>query len=275
MIELDLAFMDEHALRVFLREQVLRRRAFVAGARGVTPPTACVLRCALFGSSLELRGEIVFARDEEPGAGVGVQLDPLPVEAIAAIESFLLAAAPEPEMLTRELMALKLPLPEMPEPAARAVEEPSDPSDEAPLATPPESEPEARALHVRMRALTAAEQRRIALSGNLAERVMLERMYGPSVWEPLLSGGKLSPPEVATIARKGTLPRPLVELIASNAGWLASGEVQRALLSNPRSSPMVVAKVLRVLPKHDLARVPMQTAYPASVRQAAKDMLKR
>lgn len=276
MIELDLSFMDEHALRGFLREQVLRRRAFVEGVRGVEPPSACVLCCVIAGSLVKIQGEIVFAREADPGAGVGVQLAPLPVATIALIESFLLsAAAPEPEMATRELLALNLPLPAMPEPPPAAQIETSEPvaSDEPEPAIP--NEPEAQALHVRMRSLTSVEQRRVAQSGNLAERVMLERMYGPNVWEALLSSGRLSPPEVATIARKGTLPRPLLEAIASNAGWLASGEVQRALLANPRSSPMVIAKVLRMLPKHELARVPMQTAYPASVRQAAKEMIKR
>jgi hypothetical protein len=229
---------------------------------------------------VKIQGEIVFVRDADPGAGVGVQLAPLPVATIAVIESFLLSAAPEPEMATRELLALNLPLPPMPEPEMASREErerePLAPSESEPEPEPPmPSEPEAQALHVRMRSLTSVEQRRVAQSGNLAERVMLERMYGPNVWEPLLSSGRLSPPEVATIARKGTLPRPLLEAIASNAGWLASGEVQRALLSNPRSSPMVIAKVLRMLPKHELARVPMQTAYPASVRQAAKEMIKR
>ncbi len=287
MIELDLGFMDERALRVLLREQVLRRRAFIEGVRGVAPPSACVVSVAIGEKSLRLKGEIVFVREDAAG-GVGVQLEPLPVEAIAAIESFVLAAEPDPEMATRDLLALKLPMPDLPEPplpiAAAPVEaasvEPAAASEERSEAEPVSAhefngQPEAQALHVRMRSLTAVEQRRIALSGNLAERVMLERMYGPNVWEPLLASGRLSPPEVATIARKGTLPRPLVEAIAANAGWIASGEVQRALLSNPRSSPMVVAKVLRVLPKHDLARVPMQTAYPASVRQAAKEMLKK
>jgi hypothetical protein len=283
VIELDLSFMDEQALRGLLRDQVLRRRAFVEGVRGVEPPTPCVLRCVLAGSTVKIQGEIVFVRDANPGAGVGVQLAPLPVATIAVIESFLLSVAPEPEMATRELLALNLPLPLMPEPPARPEREraPLRPaevqaSEDAEQPEPPmPSEPEAQALHVRMRSLTSVEQRRVAQSGNLAERVMLERMYGPNVWEPLLASGRLSPPEVATIARKGTLPRPLLDAIASNAGWLASGEVQRALLANPRSSPMVIAKVLRMLPKHELARVPMQTAYPASVRQAAKEMIKR
>ena len=280
MIEIDLGFMDEPSLRVFLREQVLRRRAFVQGKLAVEPPQPCTLVAVLHRTALHLRGEIVFVRVEDPGAGVGVQLEPLSIEAVAAIESFVLAAPlPEPELPTMQVKALRLPLPDLPEPppAVAVIVHESAPSEATEESDAPEvnESPEAQALHVRMRALSAVEQRRIALTGNLNERVMLERMYGPNVWEALLSSGRLSPPEVATIARKGTLPRPLVELIAANAGWLASGEVQRALLSNPRSSSAVIGKVLRIMPKHDLQRVPMQTAYPATVRQQAKELLKR
>jgi hypothetical protein len=78
---------------------------------------------------------------------------------------------------------------------------------------------------------------------------------------------------VARIARKGTLPRPLVEVVAANASWLAAGEVQRALLSNPRASAAVIGKALHAMPRAELARVPQQTAYPAAVRQAAKKLL--
>jgi hypothetical protein len=98
-------------------------------------------------------------------------------------------------------------------------------------------------------------------------------MYGPNVWETLLKNPRLTIPEVARIARKGTLPRPLVELIAAGTAWLAAGEVQRALLSNPRSTSPVIEKIFRVMPRRDLARVPQQTAYPMSVRLAAKKLL--
>ena len=64
-------------------------------------------------------------------------------------------------------------------------------------------------------------------------------------------------------------------MIAANKAWLAVGEVQRALLSNPRSSTVVVQKVLRMMSRADLLLVPHQTAYPVTVRQAAKAKLGR
>ncbi len=91
-------------------------------------------------------------------------------------------------------------------------------------------------LHERIRTLSGPEQLKMAANGTLTERVALERMYGPSVWETLLKNPRMTIPEVARIARKGTLPRTLVEMIGAAAAWLAAGEVQRALLSNPRAT---------------------------------------
>ena len=125
----------------------------------------------------------------------------------------------------------------------------------------------------RVRGLSGVEQQRVAAHGTMQERIVLERTFGSNVWEALLSNSRLTVPEVARIARKGTLPRQLVEDIAAHASWVAAPEVQRALLSNPRSSAAVVSKILRALSRADLQLVPQQTAYPASVRAAAKRML--
>jgi hypothetical protein len=130
-------------------------------------------------------------------------------------------------------------------------------------------------LRQRLKELSTADRRRMALSGELQERVALERMYGKSVWEPLLQNPKLTMPEVARLARYGTLPRPLLDTIVGNASWVRVPQVRRALLSNSRLDKMMIKKVLRVTPKNELELVPQQTAYPMAVRSEAKQMLKR
>lgn len=127
----------------------------------------------------------------------------------------------------------------------------------------------------RMKELSAADRRRVAVSGELQERVALERMYGKAVWESLLQNPKLTMPEVARLARYGTLPRPLIETIVGNAAWVRVPQVRRALLSNSRLDKMMIQKVLRITPKNELELVPQQTAYPMAVRSAAKAMLKK
>jgi hypothetical protein len=72
----------------------------------------------------------------------------------------------------------------------------------------------------------------------------------------------------------GALPRPLVEIIVGNGAWLQIPEVRRALLSNPRLGVDQITKVLRLMPKHELKLATMQTAYPMSVRDTARRLIK-
>src|SRR5690606_16303807 len=106
-----------------------------------------------------------------------------------------------------------------------------------------------------------------------AERVALERCFGGAVWEALLQNPQLTGPEVANIAKKGSLPRPVLATIAANAGWVAVPEVQRALLSNPRLDGGAITRVLRTLSRAELARIPRQTRYPARIRNEARKLL--
>jgi hypothetical protein len=240
---------DAAGLRSLYDRDLSLGRAFVPGAGDVAELTECELVVEHGESRLRLAAQVVFVKAEEPGRGVGLQLAAWDGERKEALRAFVEGccggagdAPPESE---------------------RAPDSRSD------------GDKLAASVQERLRGLSTAEQQRIAAGGTLTERLALERMYGPNVWETLLRNPRLTVPEVARIGRKGTLPRPLVELIAANASWLTAGEVQRALLSNPRSSTTVVEKILRAMSKPDLALVPQQTAYPATVRQAAKRVLGR
>ena len=129
-------------------------------------------------------------------------------------------------------------------------------------------------VHERLRGLTLAQQIKIAHHGEVSERIVLERLYSKNVWEALLRNPRLTGPEVARIARMGSLPRPLLELVVNNGGWMQIPEVRRALLSNPRLGTDQIIRILRLLPKHELKLAAMQTAYPHAVRDAAKRILK-
>jgi hypothetical protein len=108
----------------------------------------------------------------------------------------------------------------------------------------------------------------------MSVRIALERMYHKDVWEPLLRNPRITGPEVARIARMGSLPRVLVEIIVNNGAWLQVPEVRRALLSNPRLSTDQILRVLRLLPRHELKLAAVQTAYPHAVRDAARKLIR-
>jgi hypothetical protein len=127
--------------------------------------------------------------------------------------------------------------------------------------------------HERLRKLNVTQQYKLARSGELNDRVLLERMYGKGVWEGLLQNPKLTLPEVARIARKGSVPRPLIEQIVENNGWIQSPLVRRALLSNPRVSGEGILKLLRITPRHELKVIYKTTTYSTQVREAARKVL--
>jgi hypothetical protein len=131
-----------------------------------------------------------------------------------------------------------------------------------------------KTVYDRLRGLSTAEQMRFAREGEVVERMVLERIYGKSVWEALLRNPRLTLPEVARIANMGALPVPLVELIVSNGAWLANAMVRRALLGNPRLGGDAATKVLRAMPRGELALVPKQTNYSAQIREAARRILR-
>jgi len=281
---------DRDALLALFDDHLSKRRAFVPGVTSALEREACDLVVQHEGCEHVLRAEVVYVKTDEPGRGVGLQLVGLDAEAMAALSACfqgLIPLAPD-EPPRAEETPEEHAAPDgaagadaAADEAANATSEAS-PQGDAPLLDDPVEEdddsdqaPGTQTARDRIRAMSGAEQLRLAAAGTLTERTILERMLGPGVWETLLRNARVTIPEVARIARKGSLPRPLVELIAANPPWLASAEVQRALLSNPRSSPAVIQKVFRAMSRHDLLLVPQQTAYPEAVRTAAKRRLGR
>jgi hypothetical protein len=126
----------------------------------------------------------------------------------------------------------------------------------------------------KLRNLTPEQRIHYARSSLQEERVLLERLYGSAVWELLLHNPKITVPEVARMARKGSMSRPLLDYISDNEQWVRHSLIRRALLANPRLSGDSITKVLRCLPPRELKLVPQQTAYPPAVRQAATRLMK-
>ncbi len=129
-------------------------------------------------------------------------------------------------------------------------------------------------MHERLRGLTMVEQVKKANSPDPSERMTLERIYGKTVWEALLRNPRLTAPEVSRLARLGTMPRTLIELIVNNGSWMQVPEIRRALLTNPRLGTDQILRVLRLLSKNELKVASSLMTYTFAVRDAAKKLLK-
>jgi hypothetical protein len=249
--EIDLVPESIERLQELFESELRFRRAFVAGKFAVGERERCSLLVVHpLGGRFSVEAEAVYINREDPGAGVGLDLVGLNAERLTLLETFV-----------------RLP-PQLPEKdeAVESAPEPSRPKEDA---VPDRA---ARNAYERIRGLPLREREKVARTGQLADRIALERSFGSSVWEGLLQNPMLTIPEVAQIAKKGALPQALVATIVANAGWLASGEVRRALLGNPRVSGAQLDRVLRATPKAELKQIAQMSPYRSQVRTAAKKM---
>jgi hypothetical protein len=285
-VDLLLPLADRHALRVEYERNLRKGRAFVPGPSPLLERQRCRLTLRLpEATPFTLHAEVVYLKPDEPGQGVGLRLDPWGPEEQAS----LLAFVEEPERVQEDPLGGLIPVEDDPLGGLIPVEEGPDDT-QGPTDQPGEGLEEAQeteedeaggpreprsalGLQERVRRMTAIEQQRLAQHGSMQERILLERTFGPAVWEALLGNPRITTPEVARIAKKGSIPRPLIDTIAGNSAWLATAEVQRALLSNPRTGPHLLPRILRSLSRTDLALVPQQGSYPSAVRAAAKKLL--
>lgn len=232
------------ALRNEFQSNLRRLRIFIGGAEGLAEREACQLSIVhpRTGAVFEIAAEAVWI---QPGAGIGLSLG-LDAPALAALEHFI-----ESEPATEE--------------AAR--------DDARPSAVREPGEQAERNLYDRVRRMSARERDALARQGSLPERVALERCYKSAVWESLLQNPQLTLGEVARIAKDSSLPAGLVAIIVGNAAWSGRAEVQRALLANPRVSGVNLDRVLKYLPRAELAAVAQHPACRPQVKTAAKKLL--
>lgn len=256
-LELELRPATIDALRAEV-PNLLKRRAFVVGAECAEIRKACGFSIVhpVTGARLLFPAEVVWAETSGPGKGVGVEL--------RAVDPIVLTAFVENTAAGSTTSAT--PRSDGP---AEALPENGPDADKR-----PEDDGRTKTLYERVRGFSAREREACARSGALPERIALERCYGSSVWEGIVQNPQVTAPEVARIARNGTISKAVLGIVIANAAWLSVGEVQRALLSNPRVKGSELDRVLRALAPAELRRVAQQTAYGAAVRQAAQKLAK-
>ncbi len=249
------------------RDHLSRGGAWLAGTQ-LAVDVACALRLiGPDGAQVVVQARVVFV--DPSGTGLAIeQFGPALRTQLEALRGdAAVASGPITQPIAVEPITQPIALADDDEPADPDGDPDDDDEDGAPR------DPVARNIFERLRHLSLQDQYRVAREGETYERVALERMYGKTVWEPILRNPRVSHPEIARIARMGALPRPLLEIIVNNGGWLKSPEVRRCLLANPRLATDQALRILRLMTKQELKLVPLQTTYPAGVREAARRLL--
>lgn len=251
-------------LRRCFERELRHKRAFIPGCFTAEEQQLCLfvlVRPA--GLRFEIEAKVVYAKRDEPFAGVGLELVGLSGAKNTELLAFL--NAPEP------MNALPSSVESRPGSEPLESTEPSSSAETTPIGASNARRP--KNLYERIRELSLRERDQVARDGALSERVALERTFGSSIWEALLQNPQLTHPEVAHIAKNGTLSVPLIANIVANSSWLQSGEVRRALLSNPRLNGAHLERVLRAMPRWDLKQLAQLSSARQQVRLAAKKLL--
>jgi hypothetical protein len=299
--ELRMSFADRALLATEIEQSLRCGRAFLSQPSPLPVLSDCVLVLVHpeHGGELRLPAQVVMANEH----GTGLSLTSLSAQHLSDLDAF--ADSPAPELPPTAAMPEPEPEPERHEqddeaelttPPLEAAEgdtlDELDPLDESldsldfPRSDETDLEYDETEQHAtdlqqqesrqeRMRHLSPNEQLKIARRGELADRLAVERIYGKQVWEALLQNPRLTIPEVARIARKGTVPKPLLDMVLDNAGWIKADSVRRALLTNPKIGGEAVLKLLRITSRHELKLIEKGTAYGVLVREAARKLLKQ
>jgi len=274
---LELSFSDVGELRAEYEAHLRRGRAFVASAELLPVLEDCQLVIHVVGHpSLHLSARVVMPTDQQRAmGGVGISLHP----GFEALFSGLLQSDDAVESPSEPEASL-----------ASAAESAADGKESAAGDEEGEPEPVAPAVRAaspraqspdvvdspvtRLSRMTMPEKLKlIRKSKILSERNMLERMLGKAGWDALLQNPRLTIPEVAKLAQKGTVPKPMLERIVDNKAWVAAAPVRRALLRNPKLPRKAIADVLRSVPRRELELMVKGAAYPPAVRDVIRRML--
>lgn len=195
-----------------------------------------------------------------PGLGVALAFDD-PGAARAAFAPLVAAAR----------QAAAAPAASPPETAGPAPPSPaaSSPVDGAPAAPGGDDEP-GGTLFERIRAMSKAERRLLALHGDRAARLALIKSPDKDLHQFVIQNPALTLDEVLYIAGYRQTHPEVLKRIAENRDWSQNPRVTASLVCNPKTPASLAVRLLDRLPIQEIARISRSSTTPPAVQAAAR-----
>ncbi len=166
-----------------------------------------VIEIADIGSGLELHGEVVYVTPQ----GVGIQLDPLPLETTEAVEAILAGEAPP-------------------------AKEEEQKTDEANLS-----------LYQRIQQMSRHEKAAMARKGNMDARNILVRDRDPLIVTAVLQNPRISMAEIIQISKSQGLSLEMIKHITKQPDWMSNEDVRLNIVLNPKTPLPTALNLLKRL----------------------------
>ncbi|MBN1947618.1 MAG: hypothetical protein JW797_18280 [Bradymonadales bacterium] len=125
-------------------------------------------------------------------------------------------------------------------------------------------------LFERIRSLGVGEKKRLALSGDREQRMILAREPLAVIHPFLLKNPRITLDEVLFLARNGQTNPEALELIAENKRWISDSRIVQAMVLNPKSPLQLTVRLLDRLPPQELRRIAKRTDLKQALLQAAR-----
>lgn len=226
---------------------------------GEAPGAACAveIQLPLGARSFRVEGTLESVASQPP-RGLRIRLVPLAQELRTALEAYITQA------LRGETPSVELP--------AR-----SDVADEA-LAFQEEATglaAEGRSIQAQLREMSHADRIRLALSGGKAARAALIRNPQPVYHPYVVQNPRITPAELAAIAKNPNVAPDALRMIAGNAQHMADPGVRLAIVKNPKTDAQIAQKFLPRLSQAQLRQLARADDVRANIRSAALRLVNR
>ena len=121
--------------------------------------------------------------------------------------------------------------------------------------------------------LNTAQKAILAMRGGREERLILVRDSNRTVALGVLKNGRVTEPEIESIAKMRNIHSEVLRQIGSTRDWSRSANVVTSLVNNPRTPQDVSMNFVNRLSNHDLKVVTMNRDIPELIRRMAKRTL--
>lgn len=130
-------------------------------------------------------------------------------------------------------------------------------------------------LHYKLAQMSISEKIRMAMMGTPAHRALLVRDPNRLVHMSAIRSPAVSEREVEAILKNRAVPEEVIRYVASRREWLRHYNVKLGLVFNPKTPLATAIHFLPYLRVGELRNAARSKAIPASVVQAAKELLKK
>jgi hypothetical protein len=114
------------------------------------------------------------------------------------------------------------------------------------------------------------ERLKAAVKGSREMRAILIRDPNKMISSAVLSSPKMSEPEVAGIARMGSVSEDVLRIIAHNRAWLKNYSIVLALIKNSKTPLGLSLNLMQRLTNKDCAMLSVDRNVPEALRMAAR-----